>query len=533
MKGKRPTTIYSAGLRITAALALCAFILCGCSLSDSSSMSTEPAATAAAASPVSGSEPAGTAAESSSYGKETDETQNPDSTQSSRNTKQPAKTTTKNSQTSKDSESSSLTEGSRQSGSTQTSSPAATTSPSSSKQTEKAEPANATVTSKVTASSSKATDKKQTTSKRSEQAPEVEYHIYADGYVTRYDELKLRNLTKKQRKAYNSLSEGIWKMQKDIKIEHNAIRQEDASDFLYIVLGTMPEVNYVTGTFRVTVSGGYVNKYNIDYSLSAKKAEEEHRAIRAAASKIIGSLRSDMSDIEKVKYFHDYIITHCEYSSGGGKSSYTAYGCLVEGKAVCEGYAMAMDYLCEKAGIYSLLVSGESTNSSGKTLTHIWNKINIDGKWYNFDVTWDDPVSAFGADYVRYDYFAVTDKDIEQTHMVEKNIFGYYPAAASYDENYHRKNGLYIESREQADTAVINAIADSLKEDRICASVKCSKELYDEMCSLIMSSDDNTGEHMVSIYLRAACEKTGISRKYGGFYMIKNEKLGIIAIVLK
>ena len=522
MKSKNRKAKYSISLRIAAVLALCACVMCGCSKIEGSDTSAGANATTPTQQTTSQSE------------KPTDGTTlSNESTQTESSGKKTAKTTTKASQSGKQSGTAAST--SKSSKPSETNSSVQTTAPAttSSAQQTQSKAANATVTSRITSAGSPGSESRKVTEKTPEKT-QTEYHIYADGYVTKYDELKLKNLTRAQRKAYDSLSEGIWKMQKDIKIPAKTIKQDEASDFLYTVLNTMPEVNYVTGTFRVTVSGGYVNKYTIDYSLSTEKARDEHKALRQVASRIIGSLDADMTDIEKVKVFHDYIIKHCEYSKAGGKSSYTAYGCLVEGKAVCEGYAMAMDYLCEKAGIYTLLISGESSNGSGKTLTHIWNKIQIDGKWYNFDVTWDDPISSFGADYVRYDYFGVTDKDLEQTHKVEKNRFGYYPVADSIAENYFRKSGTYIESYDEAEQALINAFVMTLDEGQVATSVRCAdKGLFEEINTLVMSSDDETGEHTVSRYLRAACERTGKNREYSGFYTVKNERLNVIAIILK
>ncbi|MCR5817112.1 MAG: hypothetical protein K6F91_09535 [Ruminococcus sp.] len=522
MKGKERTSTYGFWLRIAAVAVICACSLCGCSKISGSDVSSGAEATAPSQSVY-----------EDDTSSQAETTQSETASQSSKS-KATSKTTAKSSKESKSKTSSSqTTQSASQSGvvtSQQTAAPQVTTA--SGTTTAKSEPANATVTSEVITT---AGNMDTASSKPAEKTPdEVEYHIYADGYVTKYDELKLKNLTKEQRKAYNALSEGIWKMQKDIKIDFGVLKQDEAADMLYTVLGTMPEVNYVRGTFKVSVSGGYVKKYTMDYTLDTGAASEQHKALRAKASKIIGSLPSGLTDIEKVKAFHDYIIKNCQYTKDGGSSIYTAYGCLVEGKAVCEGYAMAMDYLCEKAGIYSLLISGESTNSSGVTLTHIWNKILIDGKWYNFDITWDDPVSNFGADYVRYDYFAVTDEFIEKTHKVEKNRFGYYPAANSVQENYFIKNGLFIDDMDDADEVLIKAFAKSISEGQICTSVRCGDaDTFEAVQSLIMSSNGKTGQHTISGYVKTACERTGKSRDYSGFYMVKSENTGVIAIILK
>lgn len=48
---------------------------------------------------------------------------------------------------------------------------------------------------------------------------------------------------------------------------------------------------------------------------------------------------------------------------------------------VCEGYSRCFNLLLEKAGIETTLVSAVS---------HAWNLVKLNGKWYHMDVTWDD-----------------------------------------------------------------------------------------------------------------------------------------------
>ncbi len=66
---------------------------------------------------------------------------------------------------------------------------------------------------------------------------------------------------------------------------------------------------------------------------------------------------------------------------------------LQKGIAVCEGYAMLFEKLCEQQGIKNYLVRGDtkaSFSDIGREFkrSHMWNVITIDGKPYLFDVTW-------------------------------------------------------------------------------------------------------------------------------------------------
>ena len=106
------------------------------------------------------------------------------------------------------------------------------------------------------------------------------------------------------------------------------------------------------------------------------------------AKSIAGNIISpEMSTIEKASAIHDYIVSCTSYvgdrQSKNGYTPYLAYGALVEGIAVCQGYASAFNALCAEAGIRSCAV----TNGS-----HMWNIVLADGKFYVFDTTWDDPV---------------------------------------------------------------------------------------------------------------------------------------------
>ncbi|MCB0466549.1 MAG: hypothetical protein KDC78_12885 [Aequorivita sp.] len=66
---------------------------------------------------------------------------------------------------------------------------------------------------------------------------------------------------------------------------------------------------------------------------------------------------------------------------------------LLKGVAVCEGYAMLFEKLCEQQGIKNYLVRGDIKSNFpdiGRPFkrVHMWNVASIDGKFYLFDATW-------------------------------------------------------------------------------------------------------------------------------------------------
>ena len=118
--------------------------------------------------------------------------------------------------------------------------------------------------------------------------------------------------------------------------------------------------------------------------------EAELAAFEAAIRKALTAVLPGMSDLQKALVLHDYLTQHIAYdylnfmAGTVPDESYTAYGALAKGVAVCEGYSKAYQVLLERCGIDAVMVSSLDMN-------HGWNLVKLDGSWYHADVTWDDP----------------------------------------------------------------------------------------------------------------------------------------------
>lgn len=136
----------------------------------------------------------------------------------------------------------------------------------------------------------------------------------------------------------------------------------------------------------------------------------------------------EMSDYDKVKAVHDYIVLNCEYDYENyvndtiPQDSYSPRGVLINKKAVCEGYAAAFKAFMDELNIPCKLVSGEATSNGNFTgrVNHAWNRVEVGGVWYQIDVTWDDPVPDQKGK-VRYKYFLLSDEEMNKTHLQVRN----------------------------------------------------------------------------------------------------------------
>ena len=104
-------------------------------------------------------------------------------------------------------------------------------------------------------------------------------------------------------------------------------------------------------------------------------------------------INSSMTQLQKAQVLHDWLIDNAYYDTTlSAPNTYEAAGVLLNGTGVCDSYTKAYILLLEKAGIESKRIAGKTLKEDGTRESHSWNIVKIDGKWYQVDVTWDDPV---------------------------------------------------------------------------------------------------------------------------------------------
>ena len=200
--------------------------------------------------------------------------------------------------------------------------------------------------------------------------------------------------------------------------------QASGGDVMAVVQDVMSEV--LSQNPYVFVSGWEVSIGTVgasvrpDYLYSADEAERRRVATASAVQAVLATpeVQAAVDPRARVTALHDAVLRAATYDraaydaiNAGGTTasspqvaqSQEAYGILVAGTAVCNGYAQAMHLLTEAAGLESVMVNGEA--SSGFTTgAHAWNRVRIDGQWLVVDATWDDADDATpGRDYLLLD----------------------------------------------------------------------------------------------------------------------------------
>ena len=135
--------------------------------------------------------------------------------------------------------------------------------------------------------------------------------------------------------------------------------------------------------------------YNVDYYTTAA----QENAVTQRINTVLDSMDLDYaSDYRKVKKIYDYICANVTYDYANlnidsYKLKYTAYAALMQGTAVCQGYALLFYRMALESGVDARFIAGDGGGGP-----HGWNIVKLGNKYYNLDTTWD-------AGKTYYDYF--------------------------------------------------------------------------------------------------------------------------------
>ncbi|MBQ8868213.1 MAG: hypothetical protein IJ027_00650 [Oscillospiraceae bacterium] len=296
----------------------------------------------------------------------------------------------------------------------------------------------------TTSSSKTTTTSSKNTTTTSSQAPVVNVKldpITADKY---YGWLELsKNGTEAEKKAYKLFAEKFGNYEKQVGFDFDITKEEVENAYNYYS-DDYPQHFWRGNTRYYTFLGDKVldiSLTNMLYDGDKAKIKVMDDKVKAAADKVLKGVNSSMTAFDREVYIHNHLVNNCKYdTSYKAENAHDMYGSLVNGVAVCEGYAYAFQYLAREAGIQSIVVKGELITETG-TESHAWNMVELDGNYYHIDVTSDDPVMKDGSQVLEFTYVNLTDTQIKKDHIIKDNNHS-IPGATSTKYNYFDYLGL-------------------------------------------------------------------------------------------
>lgn len=230
------------------------------------------------------------------------------------------------------------------------------------------------------------------------------------------------------------------------QVEVSTIDEDILDQAFSYVLIDHPEIYYVDGfsfskMFENDVLKRIVVKPNYLYSES--ECEDRNRKIEKKADEILADAPKK-GEYELIKYIYEYIVYHTDYVLNSPDNQ-NLCSVLLNGRSVCKGYAKAMQYLLNRAGIFATHVTGFASGEA-----HAWVLVKADGEYYYVDPTWGDASYSGNASAgyvgdlpeINYAYLLVPSSAIEKTHSFS-NLLS-YPKCDAMDDNYYVREGAYF-----------------------------------------------------------------------------------------
>ena len=258
------------------------------------------------------------------------------------------------------------------------------------------------------------------------------------------------SINEADKELYDTILKGINNFKDDITVNTNDI--DKINDIIEMIRRDHAEIFWFKahGIYQIDGQSNIV----VDYSYDKKEVQKRQVKIESSTKDILNQMSETQGDYAKAKLAYEYIIDTVKYDLKS-KDNQNLYSSLVNKKSVCAGYASGLQYLLQKSGIQSILVTGTANGEN-----HAWNIIKYKNQFYNIDVTFGDSMIIKNNKEIErekgtydYSYFFVPDDILINDHAKSKDRVP-YPKCSHKEYAYYIRKGTYSED---FDDNVINA----------------------------------------------------------------------------
>ncbi len=254
-------------------------------------------------------------------------------------------------------------------------------------------------------------------------------------------------LNDKQKNIYSLMSAAIDSHNdQNIKMTNKATMSDVTVAFRAVTFDR-PEVFWLSSNYSMASDGSF---FKLNYICSKAQKASMLTTLKTKAKQIEAQVAGMNSRYDKVHYLHDWLCENIKYSTNHtDELVYTAYGAIVNGSAVCEGYSRAMQLFCDEIGIPCYLIYGMS-----RGVAHMWNAVELETHWYQLDITWDDDDAPEG--FVHHLYLDITESSMLADHSEAplfssgkqysgEDSFNFFMETCNTTKlNYFTQNNLYL-----------------------------------------------------------------------------------------
>jgi transglutaminase/protease-like cytokinesis protein 3 len=315
------------------------------------------------------------------------------------------------------------------------------------------------------------------------------------------DKYAYNTLTDDEKALYANIVSNASSLRLRVDVQFQGVTKEMWDKVYGMVYNQEPQLFWMSPKLSLV---GRIYYRNLDTdSIKSMQAE-----IDATVSKLLADMQG-LSDFDKINYMNDYLVLNSTFLNGAdadGEANYNstiynafAGGTSKQGDVQCVGYAHAVQYLCDRVGIDCMVVTG--VTDAG--VSHAWNKVKIDGEWYNFDTTWDDPVlDTPNFKNIRHLYVLVPDAwIIGITHLSENEkfyndgtSFKFFtpPPCTATAMNWFKQKGEVYSTVDSAVAELTSQLENAAANGLRTTEIMCSdKAVYDAVRAQMRSMQDS------------------------------------------
>lgn len=217
-------------------------------------------------------------------------------------------------------------------------------------------------------------------------------------------------LSQKERSVYDSIASAFEEYGDEADIIPENMTPDEVKKAYQLMYSEDSRFFYIADHYDYyTDESGNVTRLRLRYDIPPEYAAQMEERLEKYADNILSGITPEMSGYEKAAYIHDSLAAVCEYKAECFQGD-NAYGAIVRGEGICQGYARGFAYLCGRAGIASGPVDGYADGEA-----HMWNKFELDGEILYADITRDDK-----GDTVSRKYFGLDAEQMSSLGYEEK-----------------------------------------------------------------------------------------------------------------
>ncbi len=250
-----------------------------------------------------------------------------------------------------------------------------------------------------------------------------DYPVYDGRNVYEYWK---ETLNEEQQILYEEIKESYLQFKNNFSTQLNEISTKEFQEVYSAILLDHVEIFWLDSYLAPKKITNYntINtnkKIQLYYSYSLDEAKEVKSRIETKYNEIIEEAKKQENDFKKIKYVHDKLIEISQYHDYTDEEidSYQSIVSIFDsGNTVCAGYAYGFKFIMDQLGIKSITTRDIGNKDESKN--HIWNMVELYGKWYNLDITWDNKIKTEGS--ISYNYFLKKNDQFYTDHRMQKGI---------------------------------------------------------------------------------------------------------------